>query len=112
MVSSDIKKKITEEYKYGFTTDIEADQLPPGLDERVIRAISAKKDEPDWMTDWRLKAFARWQGMREPSWAHLSYPPIDYQGIIYYSAPKKKLQSLDEVDPKLLETYDKLGIPL
>lgn len=112
-MSSDLKKKISEEYKYGFTTDIESDQLPPGLNEGVVSAISKKKNEPEWMTQWRLKSFAKWQGMEEPTWAHLKYPPIDYQGIIYYSAPKKKeLQSLDEVDPKLLETYDKLGIPL
>ncbi len=112
-MSSDLKKKISEEYKYGFTTDIESDQLPPGLNEGVVSAISKKKNEPEWMTQWRLKSFAKWQGMTEPTWAHLKYPPIDYQGIIYYSAPKKKeLQSLDEVDPKLLETYDKLGIPL
>lgn len=104
----------SEEYKYGFTTDIEEDRLPPGIDENVVRAISTKKNEPQWMTDWRLKAFRQWTAMKEPSWAHVSYPPIDYQAITYYSAPKKKdgPKSLDEVDPKLLETYEKLGIPL
>lgn len=100
--------------KYGFTTDIEEDRLPPGLDESTIRFISAKKEEPAWMLDFRLKAFATWKKMKEPHWAHLDYPKIDFQAIAYYSAPKQKpkLNSLDEVDPKLLETYEKLGIPL
>ena len=103
------------EYKWGFVTDIEADSLPPGLDEDVVRAISARKGEPDWMTEWRLKAFRQWQASEEPAWQNVHYPPIDYQAIRYYSAPKSKAdapKSLDEVDPKLLETYEKLGIPL
>ncbi len=104
----------SSEYKYGFVTDIETDSLPPGLNEDTIRAISAKKDEPPFMLEWRLKAFRLWLTMTEPTWANIHYPPIDYQKIIYYSAPKqmKKLDSLDDVDPKLLETYKKLGIPL
>lgn len=113
-MSSEIHKKLGEEYKYGFTTDIESEQAPPGVNEDIIRFISAKKNEPKWMLDWRLKAFARWQSMTEPTWAHLNYPKINYQDIIYYSAPKKKpeLKSLDEVDPKLIEAYEKLGISL
>ncbi len=105
----------TERYKYGFVTDIEADTIPPGLDEDVIRFISAKKGEPEWLTEWRLKAFRHWQTMELPEWAKLQIGHIDYQAISYYSAPKKGgdgPQSLDEVDPKLLETYEKLGIPL
>lgn len=100
--------------KYGFVTDIESESLPPGLNEEVVRAISLKKNEPEWMTQWRLKAFRFWEKMEEPAWAHVSYPKINFQDISYYSAPKKKekLSSLDEVDPKLLETYEKLGIPL
>jgi Fe-S cluster assembly protein SufB len=104
-----------QEYKYGFYTDIEADSAPPGLNEDIIRLISAKKREPDWLLDWRLKALRHWRTMTEPAWANLHYPPIDYQSIVYYSAPKQakdRPQSLDEVDPKLLETYEKLGIPL
>jgi len=102
------------EYKHGFVTDIEADSLPPGLNEDVVRIISAKKEEPQWLLDWRLKAFRHWQTMHEPTWPHVHYPPIDYQDMIYYSAPKQKplLESLDQVDPKLLETYEKLGIPI
>ena len=101
-------------YEAGFVTDIESDTAPPGLDESVIRMISAKKGEPEWLLDWRLAAFARWKEMTEPEWAHVEYPKIDFQAISYYSAPKqvKKLESLDEVDPELLRTYDKLGIPL
>ena len=102
-------------YEHGFVTDIATDSLPPGLDEDVVRAISAKKDEPQFMLDWRLKAYRQWLTMKEPEWAHVNYPPIDYQDISYFAAPKSeadKPQSLDEVDPKLLETYDKLGIPL
>ncbi len=100
--------------KYGFVTDIEEDRLPPGLDEGTIRFISAKKQEPEWMLEFRLKAFQTWKKMKEPEWAHVSYPKIDFQSIVYYSAPKQKklLNSMDEVDPKLLETYEKLGIPL
>ncbi|MCC5830400.1 MAG: Fe-S cluster assembly protein SufB [Phycisphaeraceae bacterium] len=103
------------EYKYGFVTDIESESLPPGINEDVVRAISAKKGEPDWMTQWRLKALNHWLTMPEPHWPFLpyGYGPIDYQALSYYSAPKRdKLKSLDEVDPKLLETYEKLGIPL
>jgi len=101
-------------YKYGFVTDIESDVAPLGLDESTIRFISAKKEEPEWLLDWRLKAFRQWQRMVEPNWAKVGYPPIDFQGIHYYSAPKKKdgPKSLDEVDPELLATYEKLGIPL
>jgi Fe-S cluster assembly protein SufB len=100
--------------KYGFVTDIEEDRLPPGLGEDTVRFISAKKNEPEFMLEYRLKAFRTWQKMKEPKWADVSYPEIDFQAITYYSAPKqqKKLNSLDEVDPKLLETYEKLGIPL
>ncbi len=102
------------EYKYGFVTDIEADTIPPGLNEEVVRLISAKKNEPDWLLDWRLKAYRHWLTLEEPTWHNVHYSPIDYQKMIYYSAPqqKKALKSLDEVDPRLLETYDKLGIPL
>ena len=103
-----------EKYKYGFFTDIEADVAPKGLDEDIIRFISAKKDEPEWLLEWRLKAYRHWLTMREPDWAKVKHPPIDYQDAYYYSAPKLKdrPKSLDEVDPKLLETYEKLGIPL
>ena len=103
-----------QEYKWGFYTDIEADSVPPGLDEGVIRLISAKKKEPEFMLEWRLKAYRRWLEMKEPHWAFVDYPPIDYQNTVYYSAPKQKpqLKSLDEVDPELLKTYERLGIPL
>lgn len=113
-MSSTIESLVNREYQYGFTTDIEADTLPPGLTEDTIKFISAKKGEPDWLLDWRLKAFRRWQTMTEPHWGNLTYPPIDYQAISYYSAPKTatKHESLDDVDPKLLETYSKLGISL
>jgi Fe-S cluster assembly protein SufB len=110
-----IEGLVKKEYKYGFYTDVEADAAPPGLNEDIIRLISAKKNEPKFMLDWRLKAFRHWLTMKEPTWPHVSYPPIDYQKIVYYSAPRKKgdgPKSLDEVDPKLLETYEKLGIPL
>ena len=102
------------DYKYGFVTDIESDQLPKGLNEDIIREISKRKNEPDWMLQYRLDAFKTWQEMEEPDWAHLKYPKVDYQDIIYYSAPKKKEgpESLDEVDPELLKTFDKLGISL
>ena len=113
-MASEIELLVNKDYQYGFATDIEADALPPGLNEDVVRAISARKGEPEWMLDWRLKAFRRWQQMTEPHWSNVKYPPIDYQGISYYSAPKtaKPLGSLDELDPKLRETYNKLGIPL
>lgn len=102
------------EYKHGFVTDIESDSLPPGLDENVVRLISEKKGEPDWLLQWRLKAFRHWQTLEEPKWPKLTYPQINYQKMVYYSAPKQKplLESLDQVDPKLLETYEKLGIPI
>lgn len=103
-----------EKYKYGFFTDIESEKAPLGLTEDTVRFISAKKDEPEWLLEWRLNAFRRWLTMTEPTWAKVSYPPIDFQDAYYYSAPKQKvgLKSLDEVDPRLLETYEKLGIPL
>ncbi len=102
-----------DQYKYGFVTDIESDKAPKGLSEDTVRFISAKKNEPAWMLSWRLEAFKRWLTMREPTWARVDYPKIDYQNAYYYSAPKKKaLASLDEVDPEILKTYEKLGIPL
>ncbi|TVP90260.1 MAG: Fe-S cluster assembly protein SufB [Thioalkalivibrio sp.] len=113
--SQDVEQLIKREYKYGFSTDIDQEILPPGLNEDVVRAISAKKNEPEFMLKWRLEAYRHWLTMREPSWAHVHYPKIDYQSISYYAAPKPKddaPKSLDEVDPKLLETYEKLGIPL
>ncbi len=101
------------EYKYGFYTDIEMDTAPPGLNEDIIRFISAKKNEPEWLLEKRLKAYRHWLTMKEPDWAHLNIPPVDYQAVSYFAAPKKKpLESLDEVDPELLETFDKLGISL
>src|SRR6267143_285629 len=106
---------VKQEYKYGFVTDLETDAAPPGLNEDIIRLISKKKGEPEFMLEWRLKAFRHWQTMTEPTWQKAHYPPIDFQKIIYYSAPRKRgdgPKSLDEVDPKLLETYEKLGIPL
>ncbi len=107
-----IKNLLKEDYKLGFETLIESDTFPKGLDENVIKAISKKKEEPDWLLEFRLKAFNKWLNMEEPTWAHLKYPKIDYQDISYYSAPKKALDSLDEVDPEILKTYEKLGIPL
>ena len=110
-----LKQWENQEYKYGFVTDIESETVPPGLNEGVVRLISAKKNEPEWLTEWRLKAFRHWQKMKEPDWHNVNIDPIDYQAISYYSAPKSKNdgpKSLDEVDPKLLETYEKLGIPL
>ncbi len=110
-----IEDLANQEYKYGFYTDVEADSAPPGLNEDIIRLISAKKKEPEFMLEWRLKAYQHWLTMKEPTWPNVQYPPIDYQSIVYYSAPKRKEdgpQSLDEVDPELLETYKKLGIPL
>src|SRR6185503_16808239 len=110
-----IEGLVKQEYKYGFYTDVEVDAAPPGLNEEIIRLISRKKNEPEWLTDWRLKAYRHWLTMKEPTWPKVHHEPIDYQGIVYYSAPKQKMggpKSLDEVDPKLLETYEKLGIPL
>src|SRR5215510_2879447 len=110
-----IEGLVQQEYKYGFYTDVETESAPPGLNEDIIRLISAKKKEPEWLTEWRLKAFRHWQTMTEPKWQFVKYPPINFQDITYYSAPKQKTdapKSLDEVDPKLLETYEKLGIPL
>src|SRR5207244_1001870 len=106
--------ELGEKYKYGFITDIEMERAARGLNEEVVRFISAKKGEPEWMLEWRLGAFRRWVQMREPNWARVRYPKIDYQNAYYYAAPKttENKQSLDEVDPKLLETYQKLGIPL
>ncbi len=103
------------DYEWGFVTDIEQETIPPGLDEDVVRLISAKKGEPEWMTEWRLKAYRHWLEMKEPEWSNVTYDPIDYQSISYYSAPKKdedRPESLDEVDPELLRTYERLGIPL
>ena len=113
-MSTSIDALVNREYQYGFTTDIEADTLPPGLSEDTVRFISDKKQEPQWLLDWRLKAFRRWQTMTEPHWGNVKYPPIDYQAASYYSAPKsiKPLGSLEDVDPVLLDTYKKLGISL
>jgi Fe-S cluster assembly protein SufB len=114
-MSSSVETLVNKEYKYGFVTDIEADSAPKGLNEDIIRLISAKKGEPGWLLDWRLKAFRGWLKMAEPhNWPNIRYNPVDYQSLRYYSAPRtaKPLGSLDEVDPKLLETYQKLGIPL
>jgi Fe-S cluster assembly protein SufB len=113
--SSTIDGLVEKKYQHGFVTDIESDTLPPGLSEDVIRAISARKHEPEWLLEWRLKAYAQFLKMEQPDWAHLDIEPIDLQEISYFSAPKSdadRPQSLDEVDPKLLETYDKLGVPL
>ena len=113
--TSQIEELVGRSYRHGFVTDIESDSLPPGLDEDVVRAISRIKGEPQFMTDWRLKAFRHWLTLPEPEWAHVRRHPTDYQGISYYSAPRSKTdgpKSLDEVDPKLLETYEKLGVPL
>jgi Fe-S cluster assembly protein SufB len=108
-----VRRIDVDQYKYGFVTDIESEKAPKGLSEDTVRFISAKKCEPQWMLDWRLEAYRRWQTMREPTWARVDYPKIDYQDAYYYSAPKKKaLASLDEVDPEILKTYEKLGIPL
>ena len=111
---STIERTVSSEYKYGFVTDIEADEAPKGLNEDTIRFISAKKNEPQWMLDWRLKAYRQWLKMEDPRWANISYPPIDYQEIIYYSAPKQKIkpESLDQIDPELRRTFEKLGISL
>ncbi len=108
-----IESFVSQDYKWGFVTEIEQDIAPPGLNEDIIRMISAKKNEPEWLLEWRLKAYRYWLTIKEPTWHNVHYPPIDYQRVSYYAAPKKKeLQSLDEVDPELLRTYEKLGIPL
>ncbi|HEY2647575.1 MAG TPA: Fe-S cluster assembly protein SufB [Puia sp.] len=109
-----IEKTVFSDYKYGFVTNIEADEAPRGLNEDVIRFISARKKEPQWMLEWRLKAYRHWLTMKTPDWANIKYPPIDYQNIIYYSAPKQKVnpKNLDEIDPELLRTFEKLGISL
>ena len=102
-----------DQYRYGFETDIESELAPKGLSEDIVRYISAKKNEPDWMLQWRLEAYRRWLTMEEPTWARVDYPKIDFQDIHYYSAPKRKsIASLDEIDPEILKTYEKLGIPL
>jgi Fe-S cluster assembly protein SufB len=113
--TEDLESLVGQKYRHGFVTEIDSDTVPPGLDEDVIRLISRKKGEPQFLLDWRLKAYRHWLTMREPTWAHVHYSPIDFQAISYYSAPKVKTdgpKSLDEVDPKLLATYDKLGVPL
>lgn len=115
MPTKEIEKKLNQEYKFGFVTDIESEQISAGLNEDIIKVISSKKNEPDFILKWRLKAFRHWQKIKEPTWAKVKYPKIDYQDIVYYAAPKSSKnqpKSLDEVDPKLIETYNKLGIPL
>ncbi len=113
-MSIDLEKLAEQEYKYGFVTDVEQEVAPVGLNEGVIRMISAKKEEPEWLLEWRLKAYEHWLTMKEPEWPNVHYPPVDYQAISYYAAPKNqpKLESLDDLDPEIKETYDKLGIPL
>mgnify|MGYP000620963151 CR=1 FL=1 len=113
--TENLESLVNRRYEHGFVTDIATESLPPGLNEDVVRAISARKNEPEWMLEWRLQAYRQWLEMAEPEWAHVHYPKIDYDSISYYAAPKSdkdRPKSLDEVDPKLLETYDKLGIPL
>src|SRR5919112_6109248 len=109
-----VRRIDVDQYKYGFVTDIESEKAPRGLSEDTVRFISAKKNEPEWMLAWRLEAYRRWLTMREPTWARVNYPKIDYQDAYYYSAPKSMSgpKSLDEVDPEILRTYEKLGIPL
>ncbi|MFM8603699.1 MAG: Fe-S cluster assembly protein SufB [Gemmatimonadota bacterium] len=113
-MTATIETLVNKEYQYGFVTEVDTDTIPPGLTEETVRLISKKKEEPEWLLEWRLKAFRRWQTMTEPRWPNVTYEPIDYQAHTYYSAPKsvKPLQSLDEVDPELLKTYEKLGISL
>ena len=110
MSTTELDTALSQAYEAGFVTDIETETLPPGLDEKVIEYISAKKNEPEFLRQWRLHAFRRWQTMKEPHWAHVRYEPIDYQGLIYYAAPKRRSET--EIDPKLLETYEKLGVPV
>ena len=111
-MSVDFEDLAKQEYKYGFTTDVEQEIAPQGIGEDVIRFISAKKQEPEWMLEWRLGAYEQWKKMKEPRWANVNYPPIDYGAISYYAAPRAAPESLDDIDPEILETYDKLGIPL
>ena len=114
-MSDEIDALIRREYEAGFVTNIESETLPPGLNEEVVRIISAKKNEPEWMLEWRLEAYRKWREMETPTWAHLKHPPVDFEAISYYSSPKSKKdgpKSLDEVDPEILETFEKLGIPL
>src|ERR1039458_3938919 len=113
-VSNDVREFASQEYQYGFSTDLDTDAVPKGLNEDVIRLISAKKHEPDWLLEWRLQAYRHWITLEEPHWQNVHYGPIDYQDIIYYAAPKPKVQlaSLDEVDPELRTMFDKLGISL
>jgi Fe-S cluster assembly protein SufB len=111
--SENLESLVNRRYEHGFITDIATESFPPGLDENVVRAISARKNEPEWLLEWRLQAYRQWLDMEEPEWAHIHYPKIKYNEISYYAAPKSdddRPKSLDEVDPKLLETYDKLGI--
>src|SRR6266849_6386889 len=110
--TSTIEELANREYKHGFTTDIDVDTVPSGLSEDTVRTISAKKNEPAWLLEWRLKAYRHWLTMTEPRWPNVHYPPINYQDVIYYSAPKpkKQLNNLDEVDPELRRTFEKLGI--
>ena len=114
-MSDQINAYLENDYAAGFVTDVEADTLPPGLNEDIVRFISAKKNEPEWLLEWRLQAYRDWCKMSEPSWAHLKHPKIDFDAVSYYSSPKSmkdRPKSLDEVDPELLRTYEKLGIPL
>ncbi len=111
-MSTEVEKIISQEYSLGFETDVQNVQAPPGLNEDIIRFISKQKEEPQWMLEWRLKAYEKWTHMQEPTWAHVHYPPIDYQKICFFSAPKKNPASLEEVDPQILKTYERLGIPL
>ncbi|MCE2515228.1 MAG: Fe-S cluster assembly protein SufB, partial [Acidobacteria bacterium] len=109
-----IEQLANQDYKYGFVTDIDAEAVPPGLNEEIVRTISAKKGEPAWLLEWRLNAFRVWQTMTEPKWHNVHFPPVDFQNIIYYSAPKQKptLESLDDLDPEIKATFDKLGVPI
>ena len=110
-MSEALDQHLDKKYEQGFTTDVESMTLPPGLDETTVEKISQFKKEPQWLLDWRLRAFARWKAMEQPNWSELDIEPIDYQSISYYSAPKPKLKSMDEVDPEVLATFEKLGIP-
>ena len=113
-MSAVLQNVVNKPYKHGFVTDIESDTAPKGLNEDTIRLISTKKNEPEWLLDFRLKAYQKWLKMEEPEWSNVKYPKIDFQAISYYSAPKpkKKLASMDEVDPELLRTFEKLGVPM